>query len=268
MFWLASAYPTVFRDASGVWRCLYQGKPRAEPQEPRYPLLLESDDGVRRQAPDLTRAVPLDERRFRNQVMPVTRFREWDCYFDARAEDPRERLKALVTHPSAGTSLWTSADGLRWRELSGYGGAPELPMPPAPRTASASRKSAVRWMPALHTRMSMPPKASSTVPNRASIEAFRDTSAATSRPRHPSFSASRTVRCPSSAATSATATWRNGAPDPARASGNHRVLAVQSAAHARSFATPGQDVWRADAGSIWLISRSLSLASLRKSHST
>ena len=54
------------------------------------------------QVPDLTRAVPLDERRFRNQVMPVTRFREWDCYFDARAEDPAERLKALVTHPSAG----------------------------------------------------------------------------------------------------------------------------------------------------------------------
>ena len=118
-FWLASAYPTVFRDASGIWRCLYQGKPRAEPQEPRYPLLLESGDGVRWQAPDLTRAVPLDERRFR----------EWDCYFDARAENPRERLKALVTHPSAGTSLWTSADGLRWRELPGVRGAPARPMP-------------------------------------------------------------------------------------------------------------------------------------------
>ncbi len=128
-FWLASAYPTVFRDASGIWRCLYQGKPRAEPQEQRYPLLLESDDGLRWQAPDLTHAVPLDERRFRNQVMPVTRFREWDCYFDARAEDPQERLKALVTHPS-GTSLWTSADGRRWRELPGVrwrAGAPDPP---------------------------------------------------------------------------------------------------------------------------------------------
>ena len=66
-FWLASGYPTVFRDATGIWRCLYQGKPRAEPQEPRYPLVLESDDGLRWQAPDLTRAVPLGERRFRNQ---------------------------------------------------------------------------------------------------------------------------------------------------------------------------------------------------------
>lgn len=47
--------------------------------------------------------------------MPVTRLREWDCYFDARAEDLSERLKALVNHPS-GTSLRTSADGLRWRE--------------------------------------------------------------------------------------------------------------------------------------------------------
>ena len=136
-FWLASGYPTVFRDASGIWRCLYQGKPRAEPHEPRYPLLLESDDGVRWQAPDLTRAVPLDERRFRNQVMPVTRFREWGCYFDDRAESPRERLKALVTHPSAGTSLWTSADGLRWRERREYAGARERPMPPARRSGTS-----------------------------------------------------------------------------------------------------------------------------------
>ena len=108
-FWLASGYPTVFRDATGIWRCLYQGKPRAEPQEPRYPLLLESDDGLRWQAPDLTRAVPLGERRFRNQVMPVTRFREWDCYFDARAEDPRERLKALVTPPASSATKRTGA---------------------------------------------------------------------------------------------------------------------------------------------------------------
>ena len=89
-FWLASGNPTVFRDATGIWRCLYQGKPCAEPQEPCYPLLLESDDGLRWQAPDLTRAVPLDERRFRNQVMPVTRFREWDCYFDTRARVDRD----------------------------------------------------------------------------------------------------------------------------------------------------------------------------------
>ena len=109
-FWLASGYPTVFRDATGVWRCLYQGKPRAEPQEARNPLLLENDDGLCWQAPDLTRAVPTDERRFRNQVMPVTKFREWDCYFDACAEDPAERLKALVTHHSgAGAARRTVA---------------------------------------------------------------------------------------------------------------------------------------------------------------
>ena len=40
------------------------------------------------QAPDLTRAVALVERRFRNQVMPVTRFREWDFYHvDPRISD-------------------------------------------------------------------------------------------------------------------------------------------------------------------------------------
>ena len=39
-----------------------------------------------------------------------TRFREWDCYFDARAEDPAERLKALVTHHSgAGAARRTVA---------------------------------------------------------------------------------------------------------------------------------------------------------------
>ena len=132
-FWLASGYPSVFRDASGIWRCLYQGKPRAEPQETRYPLLLESDDRLCWQAPDLTRAVPLDERRFRNQVMPVTRFRERDCYYDAHTENPWERLKALVTHLSADTT----ADSLRWRELPGVRWRAGAPMPPAPRSGTS-----------------------------------------------------------------------------------------------------------------------------------
>ena len=43
--------PKVFRSQTGIWRCLYQGKPRAEPQKPRYSLLLESDDGLHWQAP-------------------------------------------------------------------------------------------------------------------------------------------------------------------------------------------------------------------------
>ena len=47
-------------------------------QELRYPLLLENDDHVRWQVPGLTRAVPLDQRRFRN----------------ARAVNPAERLNA------------------------------------------------------------------------------------------------------------------------------------------------------------------------------
>lgn len=51
--------PTVYRGETGGWRCLCQGKPRTEAQEPRYPLLREGEDGVRRQGPDLTRAVPL-----------------------------------------------------------------------------------------------------------------------------------------------------------------------------------------------------------------
>ena len=124
-FWLASGYPTVFRDATGIWGCLYQGKPRAEPKDPRYPLLLEGDDGVRWQAPDLTRTVSLAERRFRNQVMPVTRFREWNCYFDSRGEDPRERLKALVTTPPAPTATKRTCASKRRATPEGTGSFPK-----------------------------------------------------------------------------------------------------------------------------------------------
>ena len=138
-----SAYPTVFHDASGIWRCLYQGKPRAEPQEPRYPLLLESGDGMRWQAPDLTRAVPLDERRFRNQVVPVT---------------PVPGVGLLLRRPRRGPDGAPQGAGhppLRRHQPADLGRRPararaagstlarrERPMPPAPRsgTSCATRK--------------------------------------------------------------------------------------------------------------------------------
>jgi len=119
----------VFRDASGIWRCLYQGKPRAEPQEPRYPLLLESDDGVRWQAPDLTRAVPLDERRFRNQVMPVT-----GSGSGTATSTPAPRIRQSASRrwsptpppaPACGPRP-TACVGASYREYAGAG-APDAP---------------------------------------------------------------------------------------------------------------------------------------------
>ena len=127
--WVSSGYPTVFRDESGKWRCLYVGKPLEPPQDQRYPLVAESDDGIRWETPDLTQTVPLPDRRFHHQVMPVDRFGQWDCYHDERAEDPNERLKGLVVNRD-GTSLWTSPDGLTWREAKGVEWRPLRPDPP------------------------------------------------------------------------------------------------------------------------------------------
>ena len=124
-FWISSGYPTVFRHESGVWRMLYNGKSsfpdeQGQYSHDRFPLLAESDDGIRWRTPDLTRRVPLPDRRFPHQVMPVDEFGQWDCYFDERAEDPNERVKGLVML-SAGerTGLWTSPDGLSWKRVAG-----------------------------------------------------------------------------------------------------------------------------------------------------
>ena len=70
--WVSSGWPTVFRHESGTWRCLYVGKPFQVQQdyrdlfgqEQRYPLVAESDDGIRWETPDLTETVPLPDRRY------------------------------------------------------------------------------------------------------------------------------------------------------------------------------------------------------------
>ena len=129
---LASAYPTVWRDETGKWRCLYQGKSIAHmPAKVSFPLVAESDDGIRWKIPDLTTVVPLPDRRFPNQVMPKDRFGQWDHYVDERAENPEERLKGLVTVSRDKTSLWTSPDGLAWRQVEGVEWRPGTPDPPS-----------------------------------------------------------------------------------------------------------------------------------------
>ena len=130
-FWVASGYPTVFRHESGTWRCLYNGKSVVVgDQDHRYPLVAESDDGIRWQIPDLTKRVPLPDRRYPHQVMPVDEFGQMDCYVDERAEDPNERLKCLVVNHDE-TPLWTSPDGLRWKKVEGAQWRPGSPDPPS-----------------------------------------------------------------------------------------------------------------------------------------
>jgi hypothetical protein len=123
---IAVGYPAVFRDEAGKWRCLYQGMP-AEPGDAspgdasrqRYPLVAESDDGMSWKIPDLTKLVPLPDRRYPNQVLPAEKFGQWNHYVDERAEDPQQRLKGLVQFPGGKTSLWTSSDGLKWSQVEG-----------------------------------------------------------------------------------------------------------------------------------------------------
>ena len=132
------AYPSVFRDQeSGVWRCLYQGflYERFLHRDDvvttgntlnyrSIPAMIESDDGLEWRVPDLTDTAPLSDRRTPHQVLPLTRFREWGpVFYDGRAEDPSQRLKAFVSfgkdqnRPIA--PLWVSPDGIHWRHDEG-----------------------------------------------------------------------------------------------------------------------------------------------------
>ena len=121
-------YPSVFVDPeSGRWRCLYQAQlPRRYVREGErlrhLALLVESEDGVRWRAPDLTAAAPLEERVRPHQVLPLAGFGEWGpCFYDARAADPAERLKAFVSYRDRrhghNAPLYVSADGRAWRLL-------------------------------------------------------------------------------------------------------------------------------------------------------
>ena len=118
-------YPSVFADReSGLWRCLYQAQlPRSfVPEGGRLrhlALAVESEDGVRWRAPDLTQAVPMEGRVRPHQVLPLAGFGEWGpCFHDAHTDNPAERLKAFVSYRDpGGTSapLYVSADGRAWR---------------------------------------------------------------------------------------------------------------------------------------------------------
>ncbi len=100
------------------------------PAKISFPLLVESDDGIHWEIPDLADKVPLPDRAFPNQVLPMDRFGQWDHYFDEKTDDPQERLKGLITSDK-GALLWTSPDGLVWREVEGVEWRPGSPDPPS-----------------------------------------------------------------------------------------------------------------------------------------
>ena len=122
------SYPSVFPSPDGGgWRCLYQGLTFNPPPQAGghfAALVADSEDGITWRTPDLTKRVPLVDRRFPNQVEPAPwdLFGEWGpSFYDAYAEDPDERIKGFVCK-GAGPGLkdsWmvTSPDGLTWRDM-------------------------------------------------------------------------------------------------------------------------------------------------------
>ena len=128
--WTASGYPTAFRHESGLWRMVYQGK-ALEPPQSKYPLVVESEDGIHWRIPDLSKSISLPGRRFRHQLFPIDEFREWDAYYDDQTNNPEERVKGLVTNYGHGTLLWVSPDGLKWKKLDGVQWRPYYPDPPS-----------------------------------------------------------------------------------------------------------------------------------------
>ena len=122
-----SGYPSVFQDPdTGKWRCLYQGAPHSEKAEvgTYVAALIESDDGVRWEVPDLS-AAEIPHRQVPHQLHLSDGFFEWTpTYFDARAEDPAQRLKGLVccwAEDGVGHDclLHISPDGRTWKRVEG-----------------------------------------------------------------------------------------------------------------------------------------------------
>ena len=122
-----SGYPSVFRDPDGRWTCLYQGAPLEKSGEvgSYVAAMAHSDDGVRWEVAQLSAVADSWPRQVPHQVMLSEGVFEWaPTYFDARAEDPAERLKGLVccwADDGIGHDclLHVSADGRRWQPVEG-----------------------------------------------------------------------------------------------------------------------------------------------------
>jgi hypothetical protein len=137
---LTWGYPCVFRDSeTGQWRCLYEGWD--EERKQNYPVVAESQDGLRWQIPDLS-SIHLQDRAYPHQVLPVTNFSTWNpCYYDERAISS-ERLKGLVVNHTK-SDLWVSPDGLHWRCIDGVQWQRATPDPVTSVFWNASRSSYV-----------------------------------------------------------------------------------------------------------------------------
>ena len=72
---------------------------RQEPPVHFVPSVVDSSDGIHWRIPEPGGLVPLPDRLLPNQVgaAPLNRFGEWGpCYYDDRAQDPRQRVKGFV----------------------------------------------------------------------------------------------------------------------------------------------------------------------------
>jgi hypothetical protein len=132
----AWAYPGVFRDpVTGRWRMVFQAGVGRKNVGGGIVLLLESEDGLRWQPRDTTRELPdLEGRVAPHQILPADRVGEFSSFFVDESAPPEERLKILTFkhHRSEGplALVWTSPDGLRWRELPSARWQAEAPDPP------------------------------------------------------------------------------------------------------------------------------------------
>lgn len=116
-------YPSVFQDpATGHWRCLYQGEPQFGLH---LPLMIESEDGVHWQVPDLSQTIDLSPRHTPHQLFGREHFQEWSPSFvDPNAKGTDQWIKGLVVERSAGpisdsARLLTSGDGIHWNTQDG-----------------------------------------------------------------------------------------------------------------------------------------------------
>ena len=145
----AWGYPGVFRDqGSGRWRLVFQAGLRHPNRGGGTVLLLESEDGLRWQPRDTTRELPdLPGRCVPHQILPETRVGEQSSLFVDNNAPAEERLKLLTVKRSTDEPnlalIWTSSDGLRWREMAGVRWQPEAPDPPTFVHWNALRRSYV-----------------------------------------------------------------------------------------------------------------------------
>jgi len=109
---VAWGYPSVFRDEqTGKWKMLYQGQ---YSDRLYYPLMAESEDGIKWYIPDLSKKIAMKDRKFPHQILPKEHvFETHIAYYDRQEENPLRRLKLLIDSQTQ-VNLATSPDAINW----------------------------------------------------------------------------------------------------------------------------------------------------------